>query len=148
MSATIKTIINALNKEMKQFEGQKINVGEFHDTARQIAVKIFRKLGVKELVYSVWAIKYGYYREIFKLELDLIEDKRCKMDRKGKIVTIVYTMKDCEKYKNMTLEEYFVEMEMQSKLMEIKKIDKYIEQNKKEIEKLLEMKEKIQKSLE
>ena len=131
---TIKNILDNINGNLKQMDGLKVNnMNEFHDTAKKLI-----KLGINNIRYlkpSVWRINFDNEKyednhinyvseEIFRQDLDMKDDQRCKHERKGKVNQTKFSI--AEKYQGiieeMTIEEletYLLKEKHQSRIIDI-----------------------------
>lgn len=146
----IKEIIDSLNKEFEKFNGQKVNVGEFHGEIKETTNKVLNKLGINSLEYCVWSIQFKniYFKKILNVNLESIDDKRNKWERKGKITRLYYSMlKGQENLENLTIEEYKKEIDRQEKIDWLNNIKESIITKEKEIQELKNQQIKLEKEL-
>jgi hypothetical protein len=146
----IREIKEALNQEFKQFEGQKIIVGEFHETIKDTIKKVLNKYGIKSIEYITWDVvfKNDSYKKVFDVILDTEDDKRCKWERKGKVINLYCVMsKDNECFEDLTLKEYYQKLEYKEKYEALNRIRESIAEKQKEIEELKNHEENLKKEL-
>ncbi len=87
-----QTLLDQLNEALMPLFNTRINdFGRFHDAVRTIIDAFLPK----NLVYTTWYIAFidTYSEYPFDLEIDLIEDKRVKFGRKGKLVSCKFVQK-------------------------------------------------------
>jgi uncharacterized protein YjhX (UPF0386 family) len=139
----IKDIQSELNKELEQFIGQKIAVGDFHEDLKIITRRVLRRLGINILEYGMWNINIkvkGNIKTLFNIQLGLIDDKRCVWERKGKITYVYCTIEGGERYENIELDDFLAVKKKEELVKKIGDAEKSIELKYKEIEELKQKK--------
>lgn len=84
----MKDLIEKLNNRVKPFEGNKINVGEFHSEIYEVIKDMSE---IDGLSFYAWALKFDYTNTLIKYNIDIEEDKRYKNERRGRVNKIEFT---------------------------------------------------------
>jgi len=81
-------IVERINKDLEVMAGKRIDdMGYLHEEAREIIDRQFRRVG-SSLRYGCWDIvshKLGYYNKPMTVHIDFKDDKRCTLERKGRL---------------------------------------------------------------
>lgn len=109
----MKVLISKLNKELSVLNNTRVNdFGKFHEQVDELLAPHLPE----ELKYRIWSIYFNYATsesiesaEIFKLNIDFINDKRIKnCNRKGKLIRCWIS----QTVKGKTLPEIMVNIKM------------------------------------